>query len=402
MELLGDMAATDQGETWWRAAIAHERFPPVFAKTLDGQRYSPIETIKGDGASGQYSGAALSEYRHHPREIFDALSLGFACAATQRPALARDLMFGLTPVRVRIVGTALNTLIEESCGHLACQAEQAPAATIDLWSPQPGDAPWLAEPLPAAATRWGRLVFDRERRVQHDWRPTSNAAIDTAARRIVGCFPDPAALTADELAKPLHRLIGGLITPDGAALVHAAAVGEDGEAVLLAAPGGSGKSTTALACRLAGMDYLGDDYVALGMAGGSATVHSLYASGMVASGPLDGMVNRAGPSPATLPRDEPKRLFRFDGVCRRARVAAILLPRIGAGPVTTLSPASPGDFLRAAAPHSLLANAQDRAATLDIMARAAASVPIRRILLGPDLGEVVATVRDIVGRKAAA
>jgi hypothetical protein len=36
------------------------------------------------------------------------------------------------------------------------------------------------------------------------------------------------------------------------------------------------------------------------------------------------------------------------------------------------------------------------------MARAAASVPIWRILLGPDLSEVVATVRDVVSRKAAA
>jgi hypothetical protein len=369
---------------------------------LDGQHRSPIEDIAGDGISGQYSGTALSEYRYQPRQVFEALSAGFARAATQRPAITRDVLLGLTAVRIRIVGSALNALIDACCGHLACQADQAPAATIDLWSPQPGDVPWLVEPLPPAATRWGRLVYDRERRVQHDWRPASDAAIDTAARRIVGCFPDPAALTADELAKPLHRLIGGLITPDGAAMVHAAAVGEGGDAVLLAGPGGSGKSTTALACRLAGMDYLGDDYVALATAGGSATAHSLYASAMIAPGPLDGIVDRAGQSAAARPQDGAKRLLHFDGVRRRVRIAAILLPQVGPGPITTLDPASPGDFLRAAAPHSLLANAQDRVATLDIMARAAASVPIWRILLGPDLSEVVATVRDVVSRKAAA
>jgi hypothetical protein len=43
--------------------------------------------------------------------------------------------------------------------------------------------------------------------------------------------------------------------------VHAAAVALNGRAALLAAPSGTGKSTLAYACHVAGMDLLGDDHV---------------------------------------------------------------------------------------------------------------------------------------------
>ena len=43
-------------------------------------------------------------------------------------------------------------------------------------------------------------------------------------------------------------------------VVHAASVGTKDGAVLIVGKGGSGKSTSALACLNAGMYYLGDDY----------------------------------------------------------------------------------------------------------------------------------------------
>ncbi|SMC78639.1 hypothetical protein [Papillibacter cinnamivorans] len=44
-------------------------------------------------------------------------------------------------------------------------------------------------------------------------------------------------------------------------LLHGAAVGEAGEGVLICARGGSGKSTLSIACLLAGLDFVSDDYV---------------------------------------------------------------------------------------------------------------------------------------------
>ncbi len=49
----------------------------------------------------------------------------------------------------------------------------------------------------------------------------------------------------------------------GYALVHSAAVGLNGEGILISATGGHGKSTTALSCLLDGFDYVSDDYLIL-------------------------------------------------------------------------------------------------------------------------------------------
>jgi hypothetical protein len=70
---------------------------------------------------------------------------------------------------------------------------------------------------------------------------------------------------------------------DDSLLLHAAAVGtEDRGGLLLAGRGGSGKSTTALACLLDGSWlYLADDYCVVWPGTDTPTVHSLYCSAKV-------------------------------------------------------------------------------------------------------------------------
>jgi hypothetical protein len=64
--------------------------------------------------------------------------------------------------------------------------------------------------------------------------------------------------------------------------VHAAAVGRAAGGVILAGKGGSGKSTTALACLNAGMHYAGDDYCAVAN-NTPPYLHSLYNSAKLRS-----------------------------------------------------------------------------------------------------------------------
>jgi hypothetical protein len=63
----------------------------------------------------------------------------------------------------------------------------------------------------------------------------------------------------------------------GCQLLHAAAVGTRDGALLITGPGGAGKSTTALACLQAGLDYLADDYLVVSI-DPEPTVFSLYCS----------------------------------------------------------------------------------------------------------------------------
>jgi hypothetical protein len=66
-----------------------------------------------------------------------------------------------------------------------------------------------------------------------------------------------------QIAAPLRVHFHWVMRSRGGAMIHAAAVGDDTGVVLLPGKGGTGKSTSSLACLLDGMTFLGDDYVAL-------------------------------------------------------------------------------------------------------------------------------------------
>lgn len=79
------------------------------------------------------------------------------------------------------------------------------------------------------------------------------------------------------IASPLRSIFNWFFSKNNIHLIHGAVVGLNGKSVLLTAKGGSGKSTTALACLFAGMDYLGDDYITL-ESGDIIMSHSLFNS----------------------------------------------------------------------------------------------------------------------------
>ena len=87
-------------------------------------------------------------------------------------------------------------------------------------------------------------------------------------------YPSIVDLPAWAKASPFRIILSWLCNRHRMQIVHGAAVAIDGRAVLLAGAGGSGKSTTALACALAGLGYLGDDYCAVEP--GAGKVHMVY------------------------------------------------------------------------------------------------------------------------------
>lgn len=85
-------------------------------------------------------------------------------------------------------------------------------------------------------------MYHREERVGIYW--TTNAA------RMPGY----------EWAAPMRRILNWIGIEHGLQLTHAGAVGVNGRGLLLTGKGGSGKSTTTLACLHAGWDFVSDDY----------------------------------------------------------------------------------------------------------------------------------------------
>lgn len=62
---------------------------------------------------------------------------------------------------------------------------------------------------------------------------------------------------------PLQVILNVALANKGLHLTHAAAIGDEQGAILLTGKGGSGKSTTTLACLRAGLNYLAEDYCVL-------------------------------------------------------------------------------------------------------------------------------------------
>ncbi len=76
---------------------------------------------------------------------------------------------------------------------------------------------------------------------------------------------------------PLQAIIHSIARKEGMQLTHTAAIMGSSEAVLLTGKGGSGKSTTTLACLEAGLKGLGEDYC-LVSPGHQPCVYSIYQS----------------------------------------------------------------------------------------------------------------------------
>ena len=153
---------------------------------------------------------------------------------------------------------------------------------------------------------------------------------------------------------------------DNSFLLHAAAVGTgDRGGLLLAGRGGSGKSTTALACLLDGSWlYLADDYCVIRQEAETPTVHSLYCSAKIDGEAL--AVFRAtspGGSLHEIGRD-PDGKIGFDlyqsfpkSFRQELPLRVILLPRVpkqnNAAQPNRFTPTGAGAALRALAPSTL-------------------------------------------------
>ena len=87
-----------------------------------------------------------------------------------------------------------------------------------------------------------------------------------------------ARLPRYELTFPARSILYWWAHVRGLQMTHAAAVGDAAGGVLLVGKGGSGKSTTALACLEAGLSYAGDDYVLISEQP-APRAHSVYCSG---------------------------------------------------------------------------------------------------------------------------
>lgn len=223
--------------------------------------------------------------------------------------------------------------------------------------------------------------------------------VDRALGRAVYWIRDGGRVPEHERGAPFRTILNGWMGNHGSTLAHGAAVGIADGAVLLAGPGGSGKSTTALACAEGGMLFLGDDYCLL-RTHPSLEVCSLYGTAKMTRedlARLPGLAARVSPEPG--PRGKAL-LFLAEAMpgwfARRLPLRAVLLPRVTGRAKTTLRVAEASAALRSLAPSSIFQLSGAGEGAFDLMSGLVRRLPCYHLDLGTDYSGIEPVVRGIL------
>jgi hypothetical protein len=206
-----------------------------------------------------------------------------------------------------------------------------------------------------------------------------------------------------EVGSPFRFLLHEWFAAREMQYVHGAAVGTERGGVLLVGKGGSGKSTTALLCAAAGMQYAGDDYCLIDPS--CAWAHSLYNTGKL-KGAEDYVrlpeLKGLSTNPDSFERGgEGKGLYFLneiwpDRVVAGMPLRAIVVPRITGELSTRIEPCSAFDALVAMLPSTVAQLPAASNQDCDRMVELVERLPAYQLHLGTDIREIPATLTSLL------
>ena len=264
----------------------------------------------------------------------------------------------------------------------------------------PGGADWTA-----AGEGW-RVTSHGQGRYLCEERPASLLWLDRGKAQLIGCFTDARGLGCADRARPLQRVMSELCRSLGIQEIHAALAGKRGRGVLLVGGGGRGKTTASLDALHGGLQFLGDDSVAIGEDGANRLCgYSLYASARVRPQQLSRWPAFHGQWQFPTPPEEKALLlphtFMPQNVAASVQIAAIAIPVV-AGQGVRIEPIS-----GLAAFHALVDESRDNrrfgmtADEFRRLSRLTRTIPCFQLEVGDDPGAVAAAIGGLIDREAA-
>jgi hypothetical protein len=198
-----------------------------------------------------------------------------------------------------------------------------------------------------------------------------------------------------EAGSPMRGLLHAWMREQGVQFVHGGAVGTESGGVLLAGRGGSGKSTSVLACLDSGLKYASDDYCMVGSPDSRHwDVYSLYNTAKLI-GDSDLAKFNGLASHVWNPRREPdeKVTIFLNESCPHKLIPqfplrAILVPVITGQADTCIEPCGAGAALMAMGPSSLAQLPASGSQDLNSIAQVVRGSPCFRLKLGTDLKQI--------------
>ena len=276
-----------------------------------------------------------------------------------------------------------------------------PELTVGVWDSVSSEVqmpppPWSLDCLTARGDISG--FGGAQRRVSFHVPSGILSMLDASTGRGIVWIRDAAAVPRYVRSMPMLPIHNWWTGRRAMQLVHAGAVGDASGGALLAGAGGAGKSCTAIACALAGMSYVSDDYCVV-EGGASPRAHSVFSTGRLHASD----VTRLGLPQAWIRCSDSHAgdktiLFLNDCVPGRVTselpISVILLPRSGRGRKTCCEPASASVAMRSLIDVTLSQLPHAGQHAIGLIASLVRSVPCRYLNLGTDGRPVADVVRE--------
>jgi hypothetical protein len=337
-----------------------------------------------------------------------------ALRAIENSRARHDIAIAGRVVRIVFASAALEAALWPALRDLATGPAATPELTLIAWDSRstgldPPDAPWDGEGFAS----WWRARAHRDHEVDAYLCGHGTFSLLDRRRRLgVYWVRSEAQVPPWDRAAPFRTLLGGWARDLDGALLHAAAVAHGDAAVLMTGKGGSGKSTTAMTCLLAGLGFIGEDYVLVDSPR-APRVHRLYATAKLGPDALarvfgepasDAALPRLSPGPRPHDYGHDKHILLLDAhftsrLLRQARVRAIVVPSVSSGARTSLTRLPAAAVVRALAPTTLLQLPFTGASTFARLSAMCQAVPGYALELGTDRGDIVAAVSGLLGKK---
>jgi hypothetical protein len=308
-------------------------------------------------------------------------------------------------IKLKFAGPDLVPLITPALEHLEISA--APSAlTIHLWDnestktamPPP---PWTLDDYSAR----GEIRDYNNDRFSTACNKGSGALsiLDSKIDSALWWIRSTSNFPFYESGSPLLTIFHWWLKRHGKQVVHAGAVGTKDAGVLMVGKGGSGKSTTTIACLKSELFYAGDDYSILSSAP-KPYVFSLYSSGKLNA---DHIINFPDlvPKISNAERTDIEKPLLFlnqyypDKIIKGFPIKAIFLPRITGLPETTLTPATSALGLMALAPSTLFQLSYANQASFREIAQFTKQVPCYHLNLGTQIEKIPDVISKFLNDK---
>ena len=339
-------------------------------------------------------------------QFFTRLQEGYLAASARTGEIVRDFHLAGTSIRLRFAGEALLPVIVPGLANIVAGGETGPTCEIRLWDSESTGVQLAPPPRPFKDfTRRGNIWgFDSPRyRSAYHWGEGSVNAMDCETRQAVFWVPTNQHVPIWALASPLRSILHWWMELNGRQLVHAAAVGCGGRGVLIPGRSGSGKSSTSLACLLAGMDFVSDDYLALAL-DPEPRAYRLYSTAKLDPRSLIQYPELAARCRTVYqPGFDKVVMFLEDGYPQQLKdslpIKLVLKPWISGVPETALGETGPLEIERALAHETLGHLPHAGVGTVEFLNRVSHEVPRSAIHLGTDRAHIATVIQQALASR---